>query len=224
MRRLVVGTCQKVRKPMKRLMLALVLMLSMLVTALPAHAAGAATFHFNFAGQFAEAYFSSLDSSGCIATSADISAVDGRIKMEGSPKSLTSSAAIFISQFDTCTETLLLAADGFTELAADAFQIDKQVTAARLNTTIEIFDFVSGTSFPVDISVRWTGTGNTSTERHHDQIKAPGFTVNSRFSGTFRDATAASIISDGTTNFTPAPAGFADMASVKSGDVVISHG
>jgi hypothetical protein len=209
---------------MKRLMLALALMLGMLGAALPAHAAGAMTSHFSFRGQFAEAFFSSLDASGCVATSVDVFAVDGRIKMEGSPKAMTSSASMLISQFDTCTETLLLAADGFTELAADAFQIDQKITAARLNTTIEVFDFVSGTSFPVDVSVSWTGAGNTSSERHHDQIKAPGFTVNSRFSGTFRDATAAGTVSDGTTNFTLEPAVFADMRSVTSGDVVIIHG
>jgi hypothetical protein len=41
--------------------------------------------------------------------------------------------------------------------------------------------------------------------------------------GTFRDATASGTVSDGTTNFTPEPAVFADMGSVKQGEVDIIH-
>jgi hypothetical protein len=108
-------------------------------------------------------------------------------------------------------------------LAAGEFQIDKMLTTATLNATIEVFDEVSGTSFPVDISVSWAGFGASTTQKDHFQIHGPDFKVNSRFMGTFRDATASGTVSDGTTNFTPEPAVFADMGSVKQGEVDIIH-
>ena len=67
----------------------------------------------------------------------------------------------------------------------------------------------------------WTGFGPTTTQKDHFQIKGPDFKVNSRFMGTFRDATAPGTISDGTTNFTPESAVLADMGSVKQGEVDI---
>jgi hypothetical protein len=206
---------------MKRLLLILALALSALV-ATPASAAGAETLHFSFKGQTADAFFSSVDPSGCVFTEVGVFAVDGRVKETGHP-AVSSEAFIFISQFDACTDTLLLAADGSATLAPGEFQIDQQLTTASLNTTIEVFDFVSGTSFPVDVSVSWTGVGATFRIKDHFQIKTPGFKVNSRFDGTFREATASGTVSDGTTNFTPEPAVFAELGSVKQGEVVIIH-
>jgi len=207
---------------MKRLVLSVAVLLSMLVTALPAHAAGAETLHFSFRGLEAEAFFDSVD--GCVETSVDVFAVDGRTKSGPGQPAAESVAAIFISQFDVCTGGLLLAADGFATLTPNQFQIDKQLTAATLNATIEVTDFVSGTVFPVDVSVSWTGTGAIVTVKDRFHLTAPGFKVNSRFDGTTRDATASGTVSNGTTNFTPEPAVFADLRSVKQGEVDIIHG
>jgi hypothetical protein len=191
---------------------------------LPARAAPAETLHFSFKGQFAEALFSSTDPSGCVVTEVFVAADDGRVKTGPGMPEVESVAFIFISQFDVCTQTQLLAADGFAVLAPDAFQIDRQLTAATLTATIEVFDFVSGTSFPVEVNVSWTGFGDTFSVKDRFHLKAPGFKVNSRFDGTFRDATASGTVTDGTTNFTPEPAVFADMGSVKQGEVDIIHG
>jgi len=205
---------------MKRLWLIIALLLSMLVTALPAHAAGAATLHFSFTGQFAEAAFDNVD--GCIETFVYVEAVDGRIKQTGHPE-VISQALVVIEQFDNCAGVELMFALGVATLTPDQFQIDKKITTATLNATIEVTDFDSGNTFPVDVSVSWTGSGPTVTEKDRFHIKGPGFKVNSRFNGTFRDATASGTVSDGTTNFTPQPAFFADMGSVKQGEVDIIH-
>jgi hypothetical protein len=206
---------------MKRLFLILALVLTALV-APSASAARAETLHFSFKGQFAEAAFESIDPSGCVDTFVFVNAVDGTVKEKGHPAA-SSMAFIAIDQFDFCTDTELLFAEGEATLAAGEFQIDKMLTAASLNATIEVTDFVSGTSFPVDVSVVWTGVGATRKEKDHFQIKAPDFKVNARFMGTFRDATASGTVSDGTTNFTPESAVFADMGSVKQGEVDIIH-
>jgi len=207
---------------MKRLFLILALALTALTATSVSRAAGASTLHFSFKGQFAEAAFDSVDSSGCVETFVFVQGVNGTVKETGHP-AVSSMAFVVIDQFDICTGTETLFAVGEATLAAGEFQIDKMLRTATLNATIEVSDVVSGTSFPVDISVSWTGVGATTTQKDHVQIRGPDFKVNFRFTGTFRDATALGTVSDGTTNFTPESAVFADMGSVKQGEVDIIH-
>jgi hypothetical protein len=207
---------------MKPFALAVAVVLSSLVVAFPAHAAPAETIHFSFKGQFAEAFFTSTDPSGCIQTDAFVFAVDGKVKQDGAHE-VESSASVAISQFDLCTGTVLLDAFGSATLEPAEFVIDKRLTSATLDTTVTVMDFVSGTTFPVDVALSWTGTGAAFRVKDHSQIKTPGFRLNSRFDGTSRNAAASGTVSHGTTNFTPEPAGFADMGSVKSGEVSIFH-
>lgn len=207
----------------RRLLLALVLALGLFgVLAAPQPVLASHVSHFRFTGQFAEAFFSSVDETGCVVTDVFVAAVDGRSKEAGTPE-VSSQAFPFISRFDQCTGTQLLAAEGFPILAEPEFQIDRRLTTATLETTIEVFDFVSGTSFPVDVSVSWEGTGDRVRVKDHSQVKAPGFKLNARFDATFRSAEASGTIWDGTTNFTPEPAVFADMASVKVGELIVTH-
>jgi len=208
---------------MKRLVLAVALLLNMVVTALPAHAAGAQTRHFSLKGQFAAAVFHTVDSSGCIETFVTVIAEDGRIKQAGPPEA-TLRAMVDLFQFDRCSSgRLLLSAFGLTTLSPDQFHIDKQLNAATLNATVEVTDFLSRNTFPVDVSVSWTGSGDIVSVKAHDQLKEPGFKLNARFTGTRRNATASGTVSDGTTNFTPQPAVSAEMGSTKRGEVVIIH-
>jgi hypothetical protein len=207
---------------MKRLLLSLVAAVAMVVSAGPVQAASE-TLHFSFKGLVADAFFSSTDPTGCVVTEVGVGAVDGRVKtMPGGPEA-QSEAFMFLSQFNTCTREQLIAADGFTVLAPADFQIDRELNAARLDTTIELFDFISGTILTVDVSVAWTGAGATFTVKDRFHQKSPGFKINSRFSGTFREATATGMVTDGTTNFTPDPAVFAQLGSVKTGEVQIIH-
>jgi hypothetical protein len=193
----------------------------LMALALPARAAPAETLHFSFQGQTADAFFSSTE--GCVVTDVGVFAVDGRVKTGPGRPAVESTASVFISQFDFCTQTQLLAADGFAVLAPGEFQIAADLTSATLTATIEVFDFVSGTSFPVDVNVSWSGSGDTFREKQHFHFTAPGFKANFRMDGTFREATAAGTVTDGTTNFTPEPAVFAQLGSVKQGEVVIIH-
>jgi hypothetical protein len=202
--------------------LAAVAALAMAVSASPVHAASETT-HFSFQGQTANAFFSSTDPGGCVVTSVFVLANDGRTKTGPGGPLAESFAFVAVSQFNQCTETQLLNAEGSAVLAADDFQMDSRLTAATLDTSIELFDFVSGTSFPVDVNLAWTGSGDTLTQRSHFQINAPGLKVNERFSGTLRGATATGTVTAGTTNFTPEPSVFAELFSAKSGEVVITH-
>jgi hypothetical protein len=206
-----------------RLLLVVSLAMVLLALALPARAAGAETLHLSFAGQTADATFFSTDPSGCVSTEVFLLVTDGRSRDGTGQPEVASTALIIVSQADLCTRTELVAADGTAVLAPGQFQIDGQLTAASLTATIEVFDFVSGASFPVDVNVSWTGVGETASAKVRLHQTFPGFKVNQRTDRTFREATATGTVSDGTTNFTPEPTASAELASVKQGEVDITH-
>ena len=99
-------------KMMKKFVMVAVLALALVALPLPAHAAGADTFHFRFTGQFAEAFFSSTDPSGCIFTDVFIFASENTFQNPPGPGNSSSGASLFIAQFNVCTSTQLLAASG----------------------------------------------------------------------------------------------------------------
>jgi hypothetical protein len=206
-----------------RLLLVVSLALVLMALALPARAAGAETLHVSFDGLTADASFDSLDPSGCIGTFAQVLADDGHFRTGTGPLEKAATATIAFSQFDDCTQTLLVAAEGFAVLAPGEFQIDDKLTAATLTATIEVFDAVSGASFPVDVNLSWTGVGDPVITKDRFHQTFPGFKVLKRFDATARPASASGTVSDGTTNFTPEPASFAQLASVRRGELDISR-
>jgi hypothetical protein len=206
-----------------RLLLVVTLAMVLLTLALPARAAGAETLHLSFNGHFADATFFSTDPSGCVSTEVFLLVTDGRSRTGTGQPEVASTALIIVSQADLCTQTELIAADGTAVLAPGQFQIDSLLTAASLTATIEVFDFVSGASFPVEVNVSWTGGSGLTSARTHTRETFPGFKLNLREDRTFRHATATGTVSDGTTNFTPEPATDAELASARSGEVLITH-
>jgi hypothetical protein len=147
--------------------------MALLGLALPAGAAGAETVHVKFQGQTAQAEFSSTK--GCVQTVVYVLASDGRFKTDPGGPQAASGGEVYLSQFDTCTQTRLVDAFGFAALAPDEFQIDEQLTTATLTATIEVSDSTSGTSFPVHASVGWTGFGDTfSRDERYRRQEAPG--------------------------------------------------
>jgi hypothetical protein len=171
---------------------------------------------------FADAEFVSSDPSACVFTDVKLSAFERRFKETGHPMP-DSGMFIFISKFDVCTQRELLAAGGSAPPTAEEFEIDKKLKAATLHTTVDVTDFLSGRVFPVEISVSWKGIGATVRQKEHVHTNTPGFHINARFDGTFRDATASGIVSDGTTNFTPESAVSAEMRLLKNALVEVIH-
>jgi hypothetical protein len=202
-----------------------VISLAVVLTALavPARAAGAETLHLSFDGLTAQANFSSRDPSGCFLTHVFVFANDGHFRTGTGRLEKAATATVAVSQSDECTQTDLLLADGFAVLAPGQFQIDNKFTAATLTATIEVFDFLSGASFRVNVNVSWTGAGETFSVKQRIHETFPGFKVFKRFDGTGRAAAASGTVSDGTTNFTPEPALNADLGSIRQGELDIIH-
>ena len=193
-----------------------------LMLALPCRSAAAPgqTSHFKFKGLNAGASFDSV--AGCVETQALIEGFSNRIKTVGRPGT-TPSAFVSLFQFDNCSFTTLLSASGFTDLPPGAFQITKKLTTATLNTSIDVFDVVSNSTFPVDISVSWTGTGTVTVSLSHNIFTAPGFRENFMSTGASRAATASGSVTALGTNFSPSPAVPADLEDLKVGDLTVTH-
>jgi hypothetical protein len=197
----------------------LLAVLALALTTFMQHSTASAATVFKFRGETASAFFSSTD--GCIATDVFISATEGVSQNPPGKGDPISQAFIFISQYNFCTDTLLLNAEGFALLSNADFDVSGKLDLATLNTTINVFDFVSNTSFDIFIDLTWTGIGPLSRQSNNSHFNTPGCKIHSRFRGTFRSAEASGTVSDGTTNFTPEPSLGADLGLVKSGDVVI---
>ncbi len=185
-------------------------------TAPRAHAASGTTFVSRFHGLSAQADFDNLSPDGCIDTFVFVDGFQNTFN-----KQTISGADVFIGQFDSCTNTQLLGASGFTD--NPNFQIDKKLLSASLSATISVTDFVSGSTFNVAVSVAWTSTSAIGHEIQTFHFHTKGFTENGHFNADFRDANASGTVSDETTNFTPSPSVFAQTMSAKEVDVFISH-
>ena len=178
-----------------------------------AHAASGTTIVFKFHGLSAFAFFDNV--SGCIETSVSVDGFQNTVNNQPA-----SGADIFISQFDNCMNTQLLAAFGST--GSPTFQIDRKLLSASLNTTISVTDFVSNKTFNVSVNQTWTSTSAIRHEISTFHFHTKGFTESAHFDAELRDANASGTVSDGTTNFTPSPSVFAQTMSAKSVDVIIT--
>jgi hypothetical protein len=199
----------------------LVLLLSLVAfaftTSAPrAHAASGTIFVFKSHGLSANAGFDNVSPDGCIDTFVNVSGSQNTVN-----KQTTSGAFVAVLQFDICTNTYLLAAEGFAD--NPTFQIDKNLFSASLNTTISVFDNVSGNMFNVSVSMAWTSTNAIGHETQTFTFHTKAFTEIGHFNADFRDANASGTVSIGTTNFTPSPSFFAQTMSAKEIDVTITH-
>jgi hypothetical protein len=214
----------KERTLKKRLLpeLAVALTAVLLLLSFPAFAGPGVSFHARVKGQFAEAYFDSVDRSGCVESFVYIFAVKDIERETGQPEQ-GPQASTTVSQTDICSGVPLIDAIGSTSLTEATFQIDKKLNSARLDATFEVCDFISDTCFPIDAHVIWTSSGGPFRLKEHRQIQAAGLKINSRFDGTSREATASGSIADGSIDLRPETSFSVYLRSVKFGEVEILH-
>lgn len=196
----------------------LLAVLALALAAFGQHSTASAGGNFKFRGDTADAFFSTFD--GCVFTDVFVFASDGINQSPPGPGGASSGANLFISQYDVCTDTQLLAAEGFASLAPSDFQVGGKLSSASLSANVGMFDYVSSTPFDVSVNLTWTGNGPTVRQSSSSHFSSPGCKVHSRFRGTFRGAEVSGTVSDGVTNYTPDPTG-GSIASVKAGDLFI---
>lgn len=187
----------------------------------PAVAQGAEALHLSYRGNMAEARFIALDESGCVLTDSFVHAVDGRVKMQPGRPDADLVAFVGIARVNQCTQQLLSLAMGTAELTSGAFETDRYDNAT-LATTVGLTDLIGGSSFVVNVDLRWTGTGERERSREHVIIDHPGFQLNSRMQGTTRHADVSGVITEGTANYAAGDA-HASLSSINAGELVVLH-
>jgi hypothetical protein len=102
----------------------------------------------------AVADFISIDAP-CITTSASVFASNQILRFD---QTATSGAFITVHRRDHCSGVDLIDAVGAPVFLADEFVVAKNRKGASLNALIAIHDFVSGTTLPVHVQLKWTRT------------------------------------------------------------------
>lgn len=172
-------------------------------------------------GAAAEAGFQTVDGSGCVVTAVSVQAQQvNQSKNTGIPSGGT--AFVTLSEFDQCTFTDLVEADGEASLPARAFTIDNKLNAASLVASVDVTDIFTSNTFTLDLNVAWTGTGPVDIQKSHDQEKSGGFTVINNFHGASREATATGTVSQGGTTLINGDAVFAQMFNANEGSIQIT--
>jgi len=164
-----------------------------------------------FQAHNADAFFYTTDASGCIQTS---------VILELGEDILLS---IQLFRYDICQNQTLIDAVGRKELTKSELKYSGNLDSATLNTTVQLFNYMTNSTFDVSIDLTWTGTGEIHKTRFHStDSPSPGCHTNLLIQEAYRSASASGTVSDGTTNFTPEPADQANLYFAKR--TLTSHG
>jgi hypothetical protein len=177
----------------------------------------------NLRGPLVNALFSVTDASGCVETDTFVTAnLPSSQQLPGPPVTI-GVAGVDIFEYDSCTGTTLLDATGGSEaLPAGAFQVSKQLDRATLTTTLPMTDIETGSTFNANVNLTFVGTSALYRDDvNSNDFYGGGCHVLNRWKGTGRDASAAGVVSDGSTNYTPMTSVYAEIGFVIDGFEVI---
>ena len=158
---------------------------------------------YKWKGPGADAYFSSWDESGCVATDVSVFTRDETFQNPPGRPSENSFVYLTIYQYDYCLGQQLRSAEGFAWIGANDLQVAKKLGSATLSTSLSLYDWTSDTYFDVYVDLTWNATGPAVKEKSQYRSHAPGCKYHSRFQGTFRSAEVYGTVTDGATNYTP---------------------
>jgi hypothetical protein len=213
---------------MKQFFIIVTLVVSVCTLAVPTSTRAAEVLRMQYSGPTAKAWFSHTDERGCIVDMVSIKASQGRAKQGGQPEA-ASQIFVWVWQYDACSDpnSLVTLFDGMvrTSLPAGALQVNRRLDTATLNTTVDVYDYVSGTTHSVAINVGWTATGDARYVKESDQVRVGSYIFSQRFESTSRPAQASGSVSlDNSANITPDPTVLeTGIESVKSGEMIISR-
>lgn len=176
-----------------------------------------------FSGHSANAQFSSVASDGCTVTDAFVSAFDN-FTNPGRAASQSVSAAINI--YNACTGVPLLSVSNFDPNTGmsnftGTIKFSTDLSSASVNGSATMYDFLGGSApFTSTINISWSGFGAISTFMDNSHFRAPGFMMNSHFTGVSREAEASGVLTDasGTNYATPASI-FSSLENSRGGTV-----
>ena len=181
--------------------------------------AGGGTNNGHFRDLGSNAYFYSVDPSGCVTTEVYLFASQHYFQSPSAPSSEGPFVSFQIFQRDVCTGIALINASGATEDLD--LQVDSKLNSATLYATVNAWEGVSQTFQDMYLDLSWAASAPALRVHNHYHFNSPGCHLMSRSNGLYRPATAWGSVSDGLTNFTPDPAQGAEIFSTVSGNLLV---
>jgi hypothetical protein len=164
----------------------------------------------------------SLDSvSGCVFSSAFLSASEDTSHMPGNPKGFSGNFNVFLFFFNACTGESF-DASGFGPLTVSAFQVSPNLSTATLNVNTIAVDSL-GNPVDVAIALTWTATEGVFSGNSISRSRLPGVTTFFRSNGSTRLAQATGTLSAFGINFALLPNSVASISKLNTGSVTITH-
>lgn len=202
----------------RRIVIAAALMIGALIFswgAAVATAAGAEIYQLR--GATADAYFTSTVD--CTVNTAYVIANEAREKEGPGKPQAASTVEVFLHQYDICTgEEDAIDAYALAPVPDAAFQMSNKLDGATLAATVTVYDAVTHTSFPVDLQLTWTGTGEVTKNKSFSRYEDGACKSHYHFQGSFRQAIAEGSVTAPEANFTlVGTARTANLMALKSG-------
>ncbi|MEZ4656763.1 MAG: hypothetical protein R2911_04255 [Caldilineaceae bacterium] len=179
-------------------------------------------YSFKYKGLTADAYFGeNLDE----CSYRDVYVLAGQNISKSGPGKPSSGQGVNVGiyEYNYCTGEMLKAVFGYAPVDGNSFQIDKKLNGAHVVVAVPVTDAVTGASLTLNVDLTWIGVGEVSKNRSQYQYQTKGCRYSSRFSGSYRQATAAGTISDGSVNYANSLA-FGDLQSASSGEMTVGCG
>jgi hypothetical protein len=171
-------------------------------------------------GQWVQAFFESIDSSGCIVTR-----VHFVISGNRSSKDSFAVSEVSIDQFDRCNgNQSLVSAYGFDLPSSNDLGLPNgSLASASIETSMtDVWDTVSQSILPVSIDLAWTATGPAIRSTETYRFRSPDERSIVSHTGIHRPATASGVVTYGTGNLTPEPTEDAVIGEARSRTVIIN--
>lgn len=127
--------------------------------------------------------------SGCIITDTFVFGSVGEIHDPPGGPADFQDAGVGFSQFDQCRGLLLKSALGST--SSSSFSLANDLSSASLTARMIVDEFVSGTNFSVQVTIAWTGSGDSTHQVANSHIHLPGFNAKAHLDGNSRAAQAS---------------------------------
>jgi len=172
-------------------------------------------------GANASADFSSIDSSGCVTTTVHVEAGSEVIRDPNAvpPTLATVGAYLVITRVDSCLATTSVW-QGFSDTVT--YTYDRRLTQAHLTGTVVACDPDTGVScLTLSVDLTWSGFGPAAIVRDKTRTISGEFLLITRLRAELRSAVVTGTVSDGTTNYTPAPSYAGYMAWATTREVTV---
>ena len=116
--------------------------------------------------------------------------------------------------------SVLFSGTGSTE--SFGFTVDADLTNARLEGTVPVFNEGEGTIVDFQVDLTFAATGPLERSRVTSRIREPGFVSVAHFKGESREATATGTVSGVGSNWTPVPSTVAFIQRNDTGQISVT--